>query len=59
MVEAHGHKANVHLAIEDASGDSAVIEFVNGKQVVHHGREYRIMTNDPPYDQQLALLKQE
>ena len=57
MVEAHGHKANVHLAIEDASGDSAVIEFVNGKQVVHHGREYRIMTNDPPYDQQLALLK--
>lgn len=57
MAEARGHKANVHLAIEDASGDSAVIEFVNGKQVVHHGREYRIMTNDPPYDQQLALLK--
>jgi penicillin V acylase-like amidase (Ntn superfamily) len=58
MVETHGHKATVHLAIEDASGDSAIIEFVNGKQVVHHGREYRVMTNDPPYDQQLALLKQ-
>jgi penicillin V acylase-like amidase (Ntn superfamily) len=58
MVETHGHKATVHLAIEDASGDSAIIEYVNGKQVVHHGREYRIMTNDPPYDQQLALLKQ-
>ncbi|RYU62085.1 linear amide C-N hydrolase [Methylolobus aquaticus] len=56
LVEARGHKANVHLAIDDASGDSAIIEFVNGKRVVHHGREYRIMTNDPTYDEQLALL---
>ncbi len=57
MVEAHGHKATVHLAIEDASGDSAIIEYIGGKAVVHHGRDYRIMTNDPPYDEQLALLK--
>lgn len=57
MVEAHGHKANVHLAIEDAGGDSAIIEYVNGRQTVHRGREYRIMTNDPLYDEQLALLK--
>jgi penicillin V acylase-like amidase (Ntn superfamily) len=52
----HGFNATVHLAIEDASGDSAIIEFVNGKRVVHHGREFRIMTNDPTYDEQLALL---
>jgi penicillin V acylase-like amidase (Ntn superfamily) len=58
MVEAHGHNATVHLAIEDAGGDSAIIEYVNREQVVHHGREYRIMTNDPSYDQQLALLKE-
>jgi choloylglycine hydrolase len=58
MVEAHGHKATVHLAIEDASGDSAIIEFIGGKRVIHHGKEYRIMTNDPAYDEQLALLKQ-
>jgi choloylglycine hydrolase len=56
--EARGHKATVHIAVEDATGDSAILEFVNGKLVVHHGREYRIMTNDPTYDQQLALLKQ-
>lgn len=56
MVEAHGHKANVHLAIEDASGDSAIIEYIGGKPVIHHGRQYTIMTNDPAYDQQLALL---
>lgn len=59
MTEAHGHKATVHLAIEDASGDSAIIEYVGGKRVVHHGREYQIMTNDPPYDEQLALLKKQ
>ena len=59
MVETHGHKANVHLAIEDAGGDSAIIEFVKGRKVVHHGREFRIMTNDPTYDEQLALLKKQ
>lgn len=57
MVEANGHKANVHLAIEDASGDSAIIEYIDGKPVVHHGREFVIMTNDPTYDAQLAILK--
>jgi len=56
LVEAHGHKATVHLAIEDASGDSAIIEYIDGKPVVHHGPEYRVMTNDPSYDQQIALL---
>lgn len=58
-VEAKGHKANVHLAIEDAKGDSAIIEYIGGKPVIHHGREYTIMTNDPTYDQQLALLKKQ
>jgi penicillin V acylase-like amidase (Ntn superfamily) len=58
-VEANGHKANVHVAIEDASGDSAIIEFIGGKPVIHHGRQYTIMTNDPTYDQQLALLQKQ
>jgi choloylglycine hydrolase len=55
--EARGHQASVHLAIEDASGDSAIIEYISSKPVIHHGREFKIMTNDPPYDEQLALLK--
>lgn len=58
LAEARGHKASVHLAMEDATGDSAVIEYIGGKPVIHHGREYRIMTNDPTYDEQLVLLKQ-
>ncbi|MEI6068237.1 MAG: linear amide C-N hydrolase [Methylococcaceae bacterium] len=57
MAEARGTKTTVHLAIEDANGDSAIIEYIGGKQVVHHGREFKIMTNDPAYDEQLALLK--
>jgi penicillin V acylase-like amidase (Ntn superfamily) len=59
MTEARGTKATVHLAIEDAGGDSAIIEYIGGKKVVHHGREFKIMTNDPTYDEQLALLKKQ
>jgi penicillin V acylase-like amidase (Ntn superfamily) len=58
-IATRGHEANVHLALEDSSGDSAIIEYIDGKPVVHHGREFRIMTNDPTYDQQLALLRKE
>jgi penicillin V acylase-like amidase (Ntn superfamily) len=57
--EARGHQASVHLAIEDSSGDSAIIEYISGKPVIHHGREFKIMTNDPVYDEQLALLKKQ
>ena len=56
MAEAHGYKSTVHLALEDSSGDSAIVEYIDGKPVIHHGRQYTIMTNDPTYDQQLALL---
>ena len=54
-VDHEGIKATVHLAIEDASGDSAIIEYIpGGKKTVYHNRDYHIMTNDPSYDQQLA-----
>lgn len=59
MVGAHGRDATLHLALEDAGGDSAVIEFADGNAVVHHGPEYTLMTNDPTYDEQLKLLAQQ
>jgi penicillin V acylase-like amidase (Ntn superfamily) len=59
MILANGHKATLHLAMEDATGDSAIVEYIDGKPVVHHGREFRVMTNDPTYDEQLALLKKQ
>ena len=56
MVEIHGFKATLHLAMEDATGDSAIIEYIDGRINVHHGRQFQIMTNDPPLDEQLAHL---
>jgi penicillin V acylase-like amidase (Ntn superfamily) len=47
--------ATVHLSLSDPTGDSAIIEYIDGKQVIHHDRKYQVMTNSPAYDQQLAL----
>ncbi len=52
------HEYVFHFSIEDASGDSAIIEFVNGGQMkVYHNRDYTVMTNSPPFDQQLSNLQ--
>lgn len=51
-----GEPLTVHLAIADKSGDSAIIEYVGGAPTVWHDRDYRVMTNSPPYGQQLELL---
>lgn len=45
----------LHLSLSDASGDSAIFEYIDGKLVVHHSRDYQVMTNSPTFDQQLAL----
>lgn len=50
-----GDAAVAHLALSDASGDSAIFEYVEGKLIVHHDRNARTMTNSPTYDQQLAI----
>ena len=47
--------ATLHLSMSDASGDSAIIEFIDGKQVIHHDRSYQVMTNSPAFDAQLAM----
>lgn len=45
----------LHLSLSDATGDSAILEYVDGKLVIHHGKQYQVMTNSPTYDQQLAM----
>jgi len=50
-----GSAADLHLAISDPSGDSAIFEYLKGDLVIHHGKEYVVMTNSPSYDKQLAL----
>jgi penicillin V acylase-like amidase (Ntn superfamily) len=47
--------ATLHLSISDAHGDSAIIEYIDGRQVIHHSRDYRVMTNSPTFEKQLAL----
>lgn len=51
----NGAKANLHLAITDSNGDNAIFEHINGRLIIHHGKEYKVMTNEPTYDKQLAL----
>jgi Penicillin V acylase and related amidases len=48
----------VHIAFSDKSGDSAVIEYINGQPQIYHDRSYKVMTNSPPFGQQLTQLKQ-
>lgn len=45
----------VHLSLSDASGDNAILEYINGKLVIHHDPSYTVMTNDPVFEQQLAI----
>jgi choloylglycine hydrolase len=51
-----GRAATVHVSLSDATGDSAVIEFVRGEMTIWHDRSYQVMTNEPTYDRQLAIL---
>lgn len=51
----NGDPAQGHLALSDPSGDSAIFEYVGGKLVIHHGRQYQVMTNSPIFSKQLTL----
>lgn len=48
----------LHLVLDDANGDSAIFEYINGKLVIYHGAEYITVTNEPDYDVHLQNLKQ-
>ncbi|MGD8194305.1 linear amide C-N hydrolase [Herbiconiux sp. P18] len=51
-----GLELGIHIALEDATGDSAIIEPIGGELVVHHGREFTVMANSPTLDKQLENL---
>lgn len=52
-----GHKPKVHISITDKAGYSAIVEYIEGKQVIHHSPEYTVMTNEPSFDKQLVIQK--
>lgn len=58
FVDPRAGKVEMHLALEDATGDSAIIEYVGGKPVIYHGKNYKVLTNQPTYEKQLENMKQ-
>ncbi len=50
-----GVKSRLHLAVSDASGDSAIFEYMDGKLTIYHSRAYQVLTNSPTFDRQLAV----
>lgn len=50
-----GRPGTGHISVADATGDSAIIEYLDGKLSLHHGPQYAVMTNSPAYDEQLEL----
>lgn len=55
VLSPEGKPGTIHLSISDSSGDSAIFEYVDGKLVIHHGKQYQVMTNSPVYEEQIAL----
>jgi choloylglycine hydrolase len=53
-----GKAGTIHIALNDATGDSAVLESIDGRIDVYHSREYTVMTNQPTFDKQLKNLRQ-
>ncbi|MFA5619987.1 MAG: linear amide C-N hydrolase [Weeksellaceae bacterium] len=45
----------VHLSLSDANGDNAILEYIGGRLIIHHDPSYTVMTNDPIFEEQLAI----
>lgn len=57
LILPNGFPTLIHLSLSDKSGDSAVIEYRDGKPRIFHDRRYTVMTNEPSYDVQIENLK--
>jgi penicillin V acylase-like amidase (Ntn superfamily) len=54
-----GKDSEVHMMIEDISGDVAIFEYIDaGKPKIYHSSRYNVMTNSPTFEKQLENLKQ-
>lgn len=51
----NGELSTLHLAISDPTGNAAIFEYIEGKLVIHEGKEYQVMTNSPIYRKQITL----
>lgn len=49
-----GKEILAHVAISDPTGNSAILEYIDGHLQIHEGCQYQVMTNSPIYSEQLA-----
>lgn len=54
-LEIGGKPGTGHISLADITGDSAIVEFLEGRLSVHHGPQYTVMANSPAYGEQLEL----
>lgn len=52
-----GEKWALHACLEDVSGDSAIIEYIDGKMVLYYGPHHSVITNSPPYAVQIDHIQ--
>lgn len=50
----NGHFMRGHYSIQDQSGDSAILEFLDDGWTIYHGKQYDVMTNSPTFQQHLT-----
>lgn len=50
-----GTTSTLHWGVTDATGASAVLEFVDGHLNIYEGQDMPVLTNEPPYPDMLAI----
>lgn len=50
-----GTASTLHWALTDTTGETLVMEYVNGQLTTSRGKEYKVLTNDPPMPQMQAI----
>lgn len=49
--------SSLHFSLSDATGNSAIIEYIGGEIKIYEGSQYRVLTNSPTYDIQIEKHK--
>lgn len=50
-----GTVSTLHWGLTDKTGDTMLMEYVDGKLNTYRSRDYLVLTNDPPYDKMMAI----
>lgn len=48
---------SLHFLLEDSTGDSAIVEYIDGKVNIYHDRNHTVVANSPTFDKHLENLR--